>query len=451
MRLARVRSQGSAAAFATAIVQRAAAGYDGGLRQPLSFPNPACRARPATLALLAASALLCSCSSIPEWSADSSPPPLPATQPFDKAAGGNQVLSVNVRMADGEVLPFLVDTGAPFTTLDKSLEPKLGKRLGAEGEDYSWYGKVSASVYEAPQLYLGDTPLRLERRVLTDDLRKLASLGQPVMGILGLDCLRHYCIQLDFDAGTIQFLEPAQLDPGSLGTAYPISFSEDAATISGGILDLGKTRLKIDTGCTCDAVLAPRLAQAALREQQSEPDIEAASKTAAGRPVRQYIFQQAVFDGQLYRNFYLNESRVDNLLGLRFMARHLVTLDFPGRTLYLRRRDPLAGSDALPLGPANFFGDLMEARDFFASLKEQDRLPGIAKNDHGSVSASVDLSDKARLGTYPLSWTFYATKEGDPSIYHYTLVRPSSQAPWQLGQAWRTDSHGRLLEQYPVR
>jgi len=37
---------------------------------------------------------------------------------------------VTLRLADGEKLLFLLDTGRPNTVLDKSLEPKLGKRLG---------------------------------------------------------------------------------------------------------------------------------------------------------------------------------------------------------------------------------------------------------------------------------------------------------------------------------
>ena len=48
------------------------------------------------------------------------------------------------------------------------------------------------------------------KNVCTLDLKSLSfSLpDDPVMGILGMDCLRHYCIQFDFEAGTMPLPGP---------------------------------------------------------------------------------------------------------------------------------------------------------------------------------------------------------------------------------------------------
>jgi hypothetical protein len=41
-------------------------------------------------------------------------------------------------------------------------------------------------------------------------------------------------------------------------------------------------------------------------------------------------------------------------------------------------------------------------------------------------------------------------KEGDLTIYHYQVGRPSKNSPWKLEKAWRTDKNGRTVEAYPV-
>jgi hypothetical protein len=110
-------------------------------------------------------------------------------------------------LENGKELLFAVDTDAPFTLLDKSLEPILGKRFGTTKAVYIYYGKATQDVYEAPKLYLGGTQLLTADQVVTDDLKVFGS-DLPFMGILGMDCLRHYCIQLDFAAGKMRFLDP---------------------------------------------------------------------------------------------------------------------------------------------------------------------------------------------------------------------------------------------------
>jgi len=71
--------------------------------------------------------LLCSCAPLRNRDTDYSiRPALPAEVFFNK---GGQIY-VTVRVENGEEGLFSVDTGSPITILDKSLEAKLGKRLG---------------------------------------------------------------------------------------------------------------------------------------------------------------------------------------------------------------------------------------------------------------------------------------------------------------------------------
>jgi len=123
------------------------------------------------------------------------PPKLPAELPVNYGAGRGSLLIVPVRVDDGEELPFVLDTGSSLTCLDKSLEPKLGKRTGTASIQ-SWGVTSKLPVFAAPRLYLGGAPLVTGDHVVSDDCKKMPSdSDRPIMGMLGIDCLKHYCTE----------------------------------------------------------------------------------------------------------------------------------------------------------------------------------------------------------------------------------------------------------------
>ena len=251
---------------------------------------------------------------------------------MNKDAGRGGFLFVMLRLESGEELPFIVDTASPVTYLSKSLEPKLGKRLGTT--IFSKYGKQISGRYPAPKLYLGSSRLITGTNVFTFDFNQLSSRsGYSIMGALGLDCLRHYCIQLDFQAGVLRFLQPHRLDAAPLGKAFPITFSRvDQKDSAGyypvinhcGLMGGKDVRLMIDTGCNIDGLVDKDL----VRQKASHlPEI--------------------VWDGETYTNIHVGMVERANALGLRFLARHLVTIAFPTRTMYLKKTN---------IGPLNMDG-----------------------------------------------------------------------------------------------
>src|SRR5215472_488962 len=90
--------------------------------------------------------LLCSCATMPVIQ--------PAEVNINKDAGRGSVIIINLHLKGGKELPFMVDTGNPVTTLDTSLEPKLGK---CQGTNEIWnFGETrDIKIYAAPDLYLG--------------------------------------------------------------------------------------------------------------------------------------------------------------------------------------------------------------------------------------------------------------------------------------------------------
>ena len=121
---------------------------------------------------------------------------------------------------------------------------KAGKRLGTEVTTAGFRGLRTNGAYLAPKLYLGSTPMLAGRRMLTDELENGSA-------ILGMDILRHYCIQLDFNARKIRFLDPDHLDASGLGERFPISLSSDNHVIVHENF-LGAKKWVVDIGAPCD-------------------------------------------------------------------------------------------------------------------------------------------------------------------------------------------------------
>lgn len=368
---------------------------------------------------------------------------LPADVPMNLSAGRGGALIVNLRLNGGEPIEFIVDTGSPITLFEKSLIPKLGRRLGSWELDNFGATQISG-LYAAPELWLGNVRLRTGRHVGSFDNRKLANpTDYPTPGILGMDVLSHYCIQLDFSAGKIRFLDGDKVNKRKWGKPYSLFDTGNGCFFVydnlAGVPPLGSM---IDTGFSLDGWLTPPLFA------QWTNQVSVIPRGAVHSP-------KGAFDGNTYTGLMLNQtnsafiehSRMGagiNGIGLRFLARHLVTLDFPNETLYLDRtsRGPLSirhlRAEAIVAGH--------DALDFMWELQRRDRLPGWWDGENPAeyyehftyeyLNCELVTFDRVR-------------KPGDPSVYHYEFMRLVPQAPWTLFKAWRADQNGRTVEEYP--
>jgi hypothetical protein len=334
-----------------------------------------------------------------------------------------------------------VDTGTPVTILDSSIEPELGNRVGA-GDFSSPLGKRDSGIYPAPQLYLAGARLPKLPFICTSDLKELPSLsGHPIKGILGMDILRHFCVQLDFQAGKMRFLNSNEMDFATLGKAFPLTFlSQGNVTItvfgrpiatqlrcpyiSAESLIGGGTNVLVDTGHNRDGALDADLFRQALQDRKIRgqgDDDDPEERNGAS-------LQRCVWNGETYTNLLIGLDK--NSIGLRFLARHLVTFDFPNKIMYLKRvsGNPLPSPDA------------ESAANFLTRLKNGEHVPGWPKNEEASIS----------LEGHPGAESFVFRKESASSTCHYRVTRASKTAPWQLQKAWRTDEHDALAEKFSV-
>lgn len=374
---------------------------------------------------------------------------LPADINVSKDAGRGGFVVVALRLDSGEELPFVVDTGSPITIFDKSFEPKLGARLGV-GTATNFDLNRDMDIYAAPRVYLGDALLKMTGdRVGACDLKDLSvGAGRSIMGILGMDCMEHYCIQFDFKAGKMRFLDGDHLDVGKLGKAYHIEFStegQDDGSVRpfiscGTIVGEQGAHLCVDSGCNIDGGLQQDFFQKVVREQKGD-----LTKKGHAR------FASCVWDGRTYTNIYVRTWQCDteapNLMGLSFLARHLVTYDFPHRTLYLKqtRVGPLPDEDLEAALHATKLKAAKTVLKYCQRLKKRGRLPGWSKDDEIAAN-TLNFTYH-----YPDSVSFEFPKKGDSSLYHFEVTRASEESAWELQKAWRTDKDDHMVEEYTVR
>jgi hypothetical protein len=357
---------------------------------------------------------------------------------MNKDAGRSQLIFVTLRLEDGQELPCEVDTGCFNTILDQSLEPKLGKRCDS-GSISAMGAMHEVGIYKTPKLYLGGALLQhTGTNIGTCDFKWLSTLcGRPVLGILGMDVLEQYCVQLDFASHRIRFLDP-DTPAKELGQPFVLTGPPDERIyISNNLVgNKGSGSLTaIDLGCLGDGWLTPVLFQ--QWTNQALPLVAS-----------QVHYPEARLCGEIYPDVWLDRGKPwetgepeHNGIGLLFLSRHLVTLNFPKRTMYLKR------TSIGPLRPnvKEVKAEGKSAVTLLRSLKKSGHLPGWSKDDKVVAKSATFTCHSIVTGG-----TFTARKIGDSSVYHFQVIRASEDSPWKLQKAWRTDANGHMLEEYPV-
>ncbi len=284
---------------------------------------------------LLALCLLCSCATAPKPSA-SMKAEVPGEAAFNAEAGRGDLLFLIVQVEGSEPGAFVVDTGSPYTILDSSLEAKLGKSLGGREGIATRYGiNESLRAYATPRLLLGGTPLLAGERVYVADMNRLWP-SRGIQGILGMDCLRHYCVQFDFRDHRARFYDPESPAGTQWGQAIPITLSEDFLRVRvrenlAGIKGAGSD---IDTSEPNDGALETKLFNWNLHQQKDAQVLQFTS--IAGHRAKAAVFRRGLLAGEPYANLKIVECPTElNVIGLQFLARHCVTFNFPKRTMYL--------------------------------------------------------------------------------------------------------------------
>ena len=262
---------------------------------------------------------------------------LPPEQNIGETVGRGDPLVLGLRLSSPKEeteITFLVDTGSTVTILDKSFERLLGSRLRKERLNRTFSGRSieQARVYAAPRLYLGNVQLLTGPTVLTCDLAASGNNSRQE-AILGMDCLKHYCVQMDFAARKLRFQESSDLKRENLGRSFSMDCATGVPVVSFKLLGERNLRFMLDSGFYqyADGTLPGEIIRPALQNHLAKDMGQGFS-----------LFETLEIGAESYKAVSFVELQVDDgggvagFLGLSFMARHVVTFDFPKGLLYLQ-------------------------------------------------------------------------------------------------------------------
>lgn len=252
---------------------------------------------------------------------------------FDVARKGRPLL-VPVVIA-GEPYSFLVDTGSEVTVFDVSLKPHL-ESIDKSVQAVTAGGQREVSLFVPPEFTLGKLAVTVPKRVACTDLAQVRQVtGHPIVGILGMDVLQFLVLQIDFDRGRLNVLRTA---PESRGRSLDISFFHVRLPVVNVTLPDGESEsFIIDSGLGISGTLK----KATFDRLEADRLVSRKSTSLVATIAGLQETSSAFVSGIELASHVHTHSRVNrtshSMIGLGMLSRHVVTLDFPGRRMHLRR------------------------------------------------------------------------------------------------------------------
>jgi hypothetical protein len=254
---------------------------------------------------------------------------------FDISTGGDPIL-LPVKYK-GEKYSFIFDTGSSHTVFDISFRQELGDVKKTE-KGLTQGNPIVAEIFDAPEAFLGPLNLQDSGQVSCLDLKMLSLIdGRKISGIIGMNFLRRYVIQIDFDKGTLSFLQPVEEQHPDWGIELPIWYdSLGLPVIKSNILNNINVDFVIDTAANSTGGLGSDIFKQILSKNKLKTS-ETLFATASGVIKKREIRIDSLSVGAYkYVGLIFSEANYSQL-GLLFLARHTVTIDLPNRRVYFKR------------------------------------------------------------------------------------------------------------------
>jgi hypothetical protein len=240
-----------------------------------------------------------------------------------------------VHAADREIL-CLLDTGAGLSAFDVTLRKLLGAPQPARLVDAPG-GRARVETFAWPQIKLGEQTISSSKPVACIDLENVRRASDSqVYGVIGMDVLATSRLQIDFDRGVLKFLDRIDPTREELGHRIPLRIAEDGTPhLFGAIDETREEQFLIDTGAQGNS-LAIDIFDELVDQGRIRLGASFASTTIAGetRGERGRL-DRVTFGPFTHKQLRFSRVRMSSL-GLRFLSRFRVLLDFPGKCLYLQ-------------------------------------------------------------------------------------------------------------------
>jgi hypothetical protein len=255
---------------------------------------------------------------------------------------GDDGLFVPVRV-NGNTVDFLLDTGCTYTVFDRSLTSgaSVGSQRARGAED-----AVDVPFFSTPPSSVGHLDLPLFAPAIGAIDMRFGSevLGRDVLGFLGMDFLRNFVVEINFDIGTVLFLKTVR---DKHATQHELTSEAGMPCIGATFAGQAVPHVLIDTGSlghgsgSIEADLVKELINAGRARRVGN----SLTYTLSGPVVNDEIRANNLMVGGLtLRDPILTKSK-GNRLSLNYLSRYLVTFDFPNKRLYLSKSARFEQSD----------------------------------------------------------------------------------------------------------
>lgn len=240
---------------------------------------------------------------------------------------------VPVHVAGHGQISFLLDTGASVTVLDRSLKPEAATAVQSITLATAT-GIYLDVLYPCPNSKLGSLPLELDAIVYQDlEFLRLAS-GEDFYGILGLDFLQRWAIEIDYDQGVLQ-VWPTAPSSWTAQHAWPLTQRHKVWGLELTIGDDEREWFAVDTGANNSTIFAERFDDFVRRGAIAVPEVGLATTAASPSKANTGFVQSLSLGSFAFRDLRLDRADI-SLLGNHHLARFLVRLDFPAGRIYLQ-------------------------------------------------------------------------------------------------------------------
>lgn len=250
--------------------------------------------------------------------------------------GGMPEIPVQVA---GRTLYFLIDTGFSVSAIDARNQDLLGSQTGDFDAVSPLGTKKQVPLFRCPPISVAGEVTPLDQ-VACLDLQMLTLIGgRQCDGILGMDWFAKNIVAIDFDRKTFTIEDQEPVAPAGFD-AVPLDPMADYFAVNAFVNQVNPVVLMIDTGNSSSLSLNQRDWPVVF--SGSETNTVMATVADAVNQVartRVGVVQELTVGGLDYSNLHAMFTRnpvQPSVLGLEFLQRHEVILDFPDRMLYLR-------------------------------------------------------------------------------------------------------------------
>ena len=252
------------------------------------------------------------------------------TQAVFSTADGEDHLVIPVETL-GEVRRFLIDTGASVTVYDSTLAPHLKRTAASDVLN----GSRRVPIYETPGGTFGPFSLRKSPVIVFDLSTFRESFGHAVVGVVGMNDLQSRILRIDFDNGCTRFL--SKVHDGA-GDVFDLEFEAGRVpTIKVALDEHLSVRMVIDTGSNSELGFKTKVFDSLVAAENIETGTNLRVVTVAGIESSPNgsldEFRLGRFSQQ---NLSVTRQSEVSIIGLGYLSRFQVTLDFPNKKMFLK-------------------------------------------------------------------------------------------------------------------